>query len=93
MVLTAMKKKTYAQLEREVLELKAQMANTYAAASKRLSKCENLIGSGVILRLEALGGKEIIPPVYIVDGLSEAAINALRNEVIRSYNEVTYIKP
>lgn len=88
------KRKTKADLEREVMELKAQMASAYHFATATLDKAgDNLMASGALLRINALGGREIIPPVLIRDGLSKASIDALRADMIRSYDLATMFKP
>lgn len=86
-------KKTKAQLRRKVLELEAQLAATLHFADATLDKAENLMGSGVLLQLSALGGRELIPPVVIRDGLSPETIAAIRKDMIRSYEVATVFKP
>ena len=51
------------------------------------------MASGVILELTALGGKEIIPPVMIRDGLSQATIKAIQNDLCRSFELATLVNP
>jgi hypothetical protein len=84
-------KKTRAQLERQILELNAQLASSYCYASQEISNASNdkFHCSGVLLQLTALGGREIIKPVVIVDGLSEATIAAIRADIKRSFDKVT----
>lgn len=87
-------KKTRAQLEREVMELKAQLASTYHFATATLHKAgDQLMASGALLRLEALGGRELIPPVLIRDGLSKETIAAIHADLVRSYELATMFKP
>lgn len=80
-------------LERKVIELTAQLASSYHFASATLPKAKDLMGSGVLVQLTALGGKELINPVVIQNGLSEATIEALMNDIRRSYNYATELKP
>ena len=81
-------KKTKAMLEREILELKAQMTCRYTIAHGEINKAsiDRMIGSGVLLQLTALGGKEIISPVLIKDGLSDETIEAIKVDLKRSYD-------
>lgn len=81
-----MTKKTKAQLERQVIELEAQLYHAYHFSNHYLPKAGQKfhMGSGVLLTLTALGGREIVPPVVIKDGLSDETIGAIRNDLIRS---------
>ena len=80
-------KKTREQLEREFMELKAQMPSSYHFATQKLYTAgEQLMAGGVLLRLEALGGKQLIPPVVIRDGLSRETIEAIYRDLCRSYD-------
>lgn len=90
----AAKRKTKADYEREIMELKGQIASTYHFAAATLNKAGDcLMASGALLRLEAIGGRELIPPVVIKDGLSQATIDAIRADLIRSYELATSFKP
>lgn len=83
-----------ADLQRKVMELTGQLASTYHFADATLVKAgPNLLGSGVLLQLHALGGKELIVPVVILDGLSPKTIAALREDIERSYELATMYKP
>ena len=83
---------TKADLQRQVMELKAQLASTYHFADANLHKAENLMGSGVLLRLHALGGQELIDPIVIRDGLSGQTVTELRKDILRSYELATMFK-
>lgn len=88
------KTKTRADLQREVMELKAQLAAMYHFASAELHKAgKGLMGSGALLRLHALGGRELIVPVVIRDGLSDETIAALQRDIARSYASAVELKP
>lgn len=90
----AAKRKTRADLERENMELRAQLVYEYHFAVKELQKADDrLMGSGVILRLTALGGREIINPVLIRNGLSDETIAALKKDLCRSYADATVLRP
>jgi hypothetical protein len=80
---------------RKILELEAQLVHVYHFADQALVKAGNahMMGSGVILQLTALGGREICKPVCIRDGLSDATIAALRADLARSFNAAAAFKP
>ena len=82
-----------ATLERRLFEARAQYAATLGAAFDAIAKTENFMGSGVILELTALGGKELIPPVMIRDGLSRESIKALQSDFSRSFELATLVNP
>lgn len=75
---------TYAQLERQVFELTAGLAPVKTHAIMNMERAAGLPGSGVVLQLTGIGGREIIPPVMIRDGLSDDTVAALRRDVRRS---------
>lgn len=86
-------KKTRAQLERQILELESQLAHRYQFANAEIDRASTAhrMASGVLLQLSAIGGKDIINPVMIKDGLSDATIAAIRTDLKRSYDlAVTY---
>ncbi len=88
-------KKTRAQLARQVLELTAQLASRYQFASAELHKAgtDKMTASGVLLQLTALGGREIINPVVILDGLSPETIAAIKADLRRSYDLAVMFAP
>ena len=91
-----MKKKvdTKADLQRKVTELTAQLAHTYHFADAELHKAgDALMASGVLLTMHALGGRQLISPVVIRDGLSADTIAALRRDLVRSYEGAIMFKP
>lgn len=89
------KGKTRADLLRENMELRAQLAHVYHFASAEIHKAgtDRMTASGVLLQLYALGGREIICPVVIRDGLSADTIEALRRDLARSYSSAVEFKP
>lgn len=89
------KKPTKAQLRRKVLELEANLAHSYhfANATIHRTSTDHLFGSGVLLQLSFLGGKEAFSPVLILDGLSPETITALKADIARSYERATELKP
>lgn len=90
-----LKKPTKAQLQRKVLELESQLIHVYHFAAKNLDRVgtDRLLGSGVILQLSLLGGAKPFAPVMIRNGLSRETINALKADLIRSYEDATVLKP
>lgn len=88
------KTETRADLQRKVRELEGQLASTYHFASATLDKAgAAMMASGVLVQLHALGGRELICPVVIRNGLSDDTIAALRRDMVRSYNEAIEFKP
>lgn len=89
------KKPSYRDLERQVMELKGQLAASYSFAAKEIGKAstDHLMASGVLMQLNALGGRELIKPVVIRDGLSLETIEALKKDLARSYDLATAYKP
>lgn len=83
-----------AVLRRKVAELEAQLASSYHFASVTLNDAaDKMQGGAVILRLTALGGKELIVPVAIKNGLSAESIAALRADIARSYDHAIELAP
>lgn len=81
-------------LKRKVKELTGQLASAYHFADAALDKAgQDLIGSGVLLQLHAIGGTRLIESVVIRDGLSAETIAALRKDIERSYKLATMLKP
>lgn len=89
------KKLTRQEMERKIRELEAQLTHRCHFAARTIDKAgiKSLIGSGVILSLVTLGGREIIEPVCIRDGLSDETIAALKADFVRSYEIATMFKP
>ncbi len=84
-----------AELERKLREALAAHAYVYHFAQNDIKKAgtDKLTGSGVVITLTVLGGREIISPVLIVDGLSAETIAALSADFVRSYELATTFKP
>lgn len=87
--------KTKQQLLREIKELRAQMAFSYHFASMEVKKSSgnHLLGSAVIIEITGLGGKQILQPIAINDGLSPETVAALHADILRSYERATELKP
>lgn len=83
------------ELERKVQEAIAGQVHVYHFADASIDKAsvDHLAGSGVIITLTALGGREICSPVLMRDGLSKETIEALREDLRRSYELATLFKP
>lgn len=92
--MTKTKKLTRADLQRQIKELHGQLACSYHFAAAELHKAgDSLKASGVLLELHALGGRQLITPVVISDGLSADTIAALRRDIARSFTRATELKP
>jgi hypothetical protein len=87
--------KIVADLERKVLEAKAAQVHNYHFADANIDKAStrHLMGSGVIMTLTFLGGKTVMEPVLIREGLSEATIAAIKADFKRSYDLAIMWKP
>lgn len=89
-----MKRKSYKDLERENMELRAQMPHASVAACRDLEKAGAvLMASAAIITITALGGRVIVGPVAIRDGLSSASITALRGDISRSHAAIVAAQP
>lgn len=83
-----------ADLARRCMELEAQLASAAAKASRDIEKAGDVLhASAAILTLTALGGRVIVSPVAIRDGLSGATIAAIKADLQRSYDLATLAKP
>lgn len=88
-----MKRKTRAELEQRVIDLESQLIHRYEAAKKELDKTgESLHASAAVLRITGLGGREIVSPVAILNGLSKESIEALKRDLQRSFDSATHTK-
>lgn len=87
-------KPTRAELEQKILELEALMAGNLHFASAELDKAgPSLVGSAVIVDLKFLGGKRVCQPFAIRDGFHPETIEAIREDIRRSYGIATMWKP
>ena len=84
-----------AELEEKLEEAKAYHIYRHHFASKALDRfsTDKLMGSGVVLSLTLVGGKELFEPVLICNGLSKEIIAALKADLVRSFNYATEMKP
>lgn len=83
-----MKKLTYKQLELKLAEALASSPTRYNIAHGNIKNAntDKLMGSGVLISIQGIGGKHIIDPVLIRDGLSNETIEAIKNDIKRSYD-------
>ena len=81
------KKLTYNQLLQKVKELRAELPISYTMANSTIDKAsvDKLMASGVMLQLTGIGGREIIEPIIIRDGLSKETIDAIKADIKRSF--------
>lgn len=83
------------EVQRKLRETEAQLIHGYHSADTKIDKAStaHLMGSGVVLSLVVLGGREIFAPVCIRDGLSQSTIDAIKNDLRRSYELAASWKP
>jgi len=83
------KKPTYSELQRKVLELEAQSTFRLKEADRCILKAgDSLMASACIVTITALGGREIVQPFAVYDGLSDASIVALREDIQKTLKRV-----
>ena len=84
-----------AELERKLTEAMAGQVQVYHHASSGITKAstQHLAASGAVITITALGGREIVGPTLILNGLSDATITALKADFVRSFEYATEIKP
>jgi predicted mannosyl-3-phosphoglycerate phosphatase (HAD superfamily) len=78
-------KKTRAELERKILELKSSSVVAHHIAHRCVEDASigKMMASGVLLQLSSLGGRDIVT-VCIGDGLSDETIECLKKDIKRS---------
>lgn len=88
-------RKQLADARQKAYDHLAGQVHQYHFADANIDKCstDRMMASGVILTLSALGGRVIVEPVCIRDGLSKETIEALRADFRRSYLHATSFKP
>lgn len=84
-----------AKLESQLKESNALQVHNYHFAHEALKKTgvKQFMGGAVVLTLTGLGGKSLVDPVAIRDGLSDATIAALQADLIRSFELATLFQP
>lgn len=75
-----------ATLRQKLVAMEAQLDCAYVPAYTALGRAgqDRFMASGLILTLTTLGGKQLVEPVVIKDGLSEASIAALQEDLRQS---------
>lgn len=86
---------TKEDLRRKLKEALAGQVHVYHFADMEIEKLstDHLMASGVVLELRVLGRKQGTTPVLIRDGLSRETINAIKEDLKRSYNLAISFKP
>ena len=94
LVALTQEQKRIRELERQLMEAKAQQIHNYHFASQDIEKLgiTHCMASAVIATFTVLGGRTV-GPVAIRDGLSEATIKALQEDMRRSFEQATAFKP
>jgi hypothetical protein len=84
-----------ATLKRKLMETEAQLAHVYHFVNASIDKAnkQRLMASGVLVRLNFLGGEEVCIPFVIKGGLSDATIQALKQDCRESYESAVEFKP
>jgi len=87
-----MKKPTYAQLARQLLELEAQSLWSLKGAKDDMTRAseEHLKASACIISITALGGQQIVAPFAVSDGLSKETVDALIKEIDKTLTQYGY---
>ena len=83
------------ELENKLRSAEAYQVHKLHFASYALDKIstDKMCGSGVIISITSLGGKPIVDPTVISDGLSPETIAALQADMRRSFENRTELKP
>lgn len=87
------KSQQIAKLQREKMELLAQLPGMLHFSSVGLKQARGVKGGAVVVQMHWLGGKEVCPPFAIKDGPSDALVDALIVDLKRTFDEATELKP
>ncbi len=73
----------------------ASRAYTYWATSNQVVNLmkRDFTASGVVLHVTDLTGRNLIDPVMIIDGLSEATLRAIHADIVRSHDSAASFGP
>jgi hypothetical protein len=84
-----------AVLKRKLLETEAQLVHVYHFAHHGILKADTkrTLGSGILVRLNYLGGAEVCLPFVVKDGFSDETISALHEDISRSYDKTIEFRP
>lgn len=80
------KRKTRAQLERDLVEVRAGSVSNLGFAHRGISKLstDHCMGSGVLMEISTIGGDRATS-ILIRDGLSLETIGAIKADIVRSH--------
>lgn len=83
------------ELERKLFESEAAQIHAHHFASVEMDKLvtNKMMGSGVIVTFTTLGNRTTIGPVMIRNGLSKETIEAIKTDLVRSYEYAIELKP
>ena len=83
------------ELENKLRGAEAYQVHKLHFASYALDKLstDTMYGSGVIINITSLSGKQLVDPTVISDGLSPETIAALQADMRRSFEKRTESKP
>lgn len=83
------------KLKRKTAELEAQLIHVYHFADRQIGNASRskMMGSGIIVQMTHLGGKEVCPAFMLKDGLSDETIAALKADLKYSFDKGTEFKP
>lgn len=85
---------TRAELERRITDTESQLIHRLADAADALDGAgDRLMASAAVLSITALGGRVIVDPVAISDGLSADTIAAIRADLARTFEKRTARRP
>lgn len=89
------KRKTYAELQQQIKELEAQLTHVPYFAINELTRTSEkyLLGSGVLITMHGIGGKQLVTPFMVKDGLSQETIEALKADLRRTYELMVSFNP
>ena len=95
MATTTRKRETVTQLRQKLIDALAGQVHTLHFADGAIGKAsiDRMTASGVVITITALGGREIVAPTMIRDGLSNETIAALRADFRRAYKSAIELKP
>lgn len=81
----AANKMTTAQLQQELIKIKAMDIGTLSEAKRKIDKAgANLFASACIVHITDYSGNSICEPFAILDGLSSTALTAIKTDIERT---------
>ena len=84
-------KLTKKQLKRQLLESKGSsvVGHTIAYTNIEKASTDRMMAGAIVLQITELGGKKVISPITIGDGLSNETIDAIKKDIKRSHDLLT----